>query len=692
MKKKSILIFTAVALFTAAAAAFALEGAGPPDVYGGPSENRNICTPYHFIPADRLTLSYEWKPGPSLFDLEPQNVAYWTQGNNISQSVSASGNYLVVGGGWQQGKLACIYPRGSAYKMIRSQCIFEHAIGEFTGQEPKDTVLTRHLGSNDRAGRIPTDMGYTQDLEPWADKYTGKTNRVHVSTRPSDVAEWPEEFRDENGEPVIISDEDVVIVHWIPGYAQWSSGREQQDARSAPWIEMQGRVMSFSAAIARDIQFYDYKLVNKSQFHYFTDIGPYDVEEYMYGIGAIFDMGDQTGGQKIAYVPGLNFGFTWEETFSDPAITPPSPMGGFAILRRLETHDPETGELEEGVIKSFTLKVDGGAWGYYHTEMSRTAAWRCCIGDPKFLYLQDPGLGDDPESMLPIISRGGGSEYHFRYYSDNPLCPGDTAYLAYALVCAFPSVGDPASMATNPEGLAQVAAKLFENAAMAQSLYDGGFKMPRPPAGPNIRLIPGDHQVTITWDNLSEFSRDEFYDQYMGLNDYKEYDFEGYRVYRSTTGESNDAQLLAQFDLKNGIVLESGIKMEKIKVLDEQGNEADAFTNTYTDTLGISDFDRAAGARYGLGLDTGLRYSFIDRYVYRPLRGAGGLRQESHQPAPADQRVQVFLRGDRLRLERHGLQRSDHHELPGEPAGVQRGQHGGARQQPLELPSGADHR
>ena len=33
-------------------------------------------------------------------------------------------------------------------------------------------------------------------------------------------------------------------------------------------------------------------------------------------------------------------------------------------------------------------------------------------------------------------------------------------------------------------------------------------------------------------------------------------------IYRSTTGESNNAQLVAQFDLKDGIVLETGIKNE----------------------------------------------------------------------------------------------------------------------------------
>ena len=144
--------------------ALALEGAGPPDVYGGPSENRNICTPYHFIPAERLGLFYEWKPGPSVMQLEPQNWTYWTQGNNISQMVTPDGVYNLTAA-WQQGNLACIYPRGSAFKLIQSQCIFESAIGEFNGREPKDTVNgARYLGGNQHAGRISADLGYRDDL------------------------------------------------------------------------------------------------------------------------------------------------------------------------------------------------------------------------------------------------------------------------------------------------------------------------------------------------------------------------------------------------------------------------------------------------------------------------------------------------------------------------------------------------
>ena len=285
--------------------------------------------------------------------------------------------------------------------------------------------------------------------------------------------------------------------------------------------------------------------------------------------------------------------------------------------------------MEEGELRSFSGNVSGGGWGYYHDEMSIFQEWQQVSGDPKFVYLQDPGIGDDPESELPVISRGQQSEMYMYFYHDNPLCPSDTMYMAYALICGFPSVGDPASMATSSEGLSQVAAGLIQNAAMANSLYSSGFAMPRAPQAPNVRIIPGDHQVTVTWDNISEYSRDGFYDQYVDQGtDYREFDFEGYRVYRSTTGESNDAQLLAQFDLKNGIVLETGIMNEDITLVDENGNElGGGKTSTYTDTLGIAEHDPATGARYGLGTDNGLRYSYIDKYEERVAYGAQATNQ-----------------------------------------------------------------
>jgi hypothetical protein len=97
-------------------------------------------------------------------------------------------------------------------------------------------------------------------------------------------------------------------------------------------------------------------------------------------------------------------------------------------------------------------------------------------------------------------------------------------------------------------------------------------------------VIPGDKKVTLTWDDQAEYSFDPFL---------QEYDFEGYRIYRTSEPELLEAKIItdaygrpkykqpiAQFDLKNDI---SGLHPIHVE-----------------------------GAHYNLGNNTGLRHVYVD--------------------------------------------------------------------------------
>ncbi|HVP36939.1 MAG TPA: T9SS type A sorting domain-containing protein [Terriglobales bacterium] len=88
------------------------------------------------------------------------------------------------------------------------------------------------------------------------------------------------------------------------------------------------------------------------------------------------------------------------------------------------------------------------------------------------------------------------------------------------------------------------------NADYAQTLYNANFIAPRPPVAPVVKAIPGDKKVTLVWGDTSEHSFEPFAANDTSL---RQYDFEGYRVYRSRTGVEGDFQLLAEYDLKDGI-------------------------------------------------------------------------------------------------------------------------------------------
>jgi hypothetical protein len=91
-------------------------------------------------------------------------------------------------------------------------------------------------------------------------------------------------------------------------------------------------------------------------------------------------------------------------------------------------------------------------------------------------------------------------------------------------------------------------------ADVAQSIYDIGFVLPRPPDHPNVTLVPDDRKVYITWDDAAEVTRDPYYaftsDPEHPLYDprYVEMDFEGYEVYRSSSGLPGTFELLGAWD------------------------------------------------------------------------------------------------------------------------------------------------
>ncbi len=128
---------------------------------------------------------------------------------------------------------------------------------------------------------------------------------------------------------------------------------------------------------------------------------------------------------------------------------------------------------------------------------------------------------------------------------------------------------------------------LFLRKKTVQQIYNANYHFAKPPDKPTVKAIAGDRRVTLYWDNRAEFTFDAFY---------QKYNFEGYRVYRSTEpnflqtqiitdafGRPTYRQPIAQFDLIDGV---EGLA-----------------------PIGIN------GAYFYLGDDSGLQHSFIDTTV-----------------------------------------------------------------------------
>lgn len=97
----------------------------------------------------------------------------------------------------------------------------------------------------------------------------------------------------------------------------------------------------------------------------------------------------------------------------------------------------------------------------------------------------------------------------------------------------------------------------------AQFIFDQNWLLPGPPPPPTITLLPGDARITLIWDNVAETTPDPYWDV-VGTDPssplydpyYRQYDFEGYRVWKSLTGRTGTWELLASYDMVNGITFE----------------------------------------------------------------------------------------------------------------------------------------
>ncbi|MCZ6774947.1 MAG: hypothetical protein O7D34_00645 [Ignavibacteria bacterium] len=164
------------------------------------------------------------------------------------------------------------------------------------------------------------------------------------------------------------------------------------------------------------------------------------------------------------------------------------------------------------------------------------------------------------------------------------LNPGDSVNVVFGIVCARKFGIAPANNDTREQRL-----NLTTNAAFCQQAYDGEdangnnmldpgedvngnglldhFLLPQPPRPPKVRAEVADRSVAIYWDkSTSELSLDPIT---------REFDFEGYRIYRSNAGADFTApeellltlSLVGEFDVpSNSIGYNTGFEAIALQV------------------------------------------------------------------------------------------------------------------------------
>jgi len=186
-----------------------------------------------------------------------------------------------------------------------------------------------------------------------------------------------------------------------------------------------------------------------------------------------------------------------------------------------------------------------------------------------------PGRFDVPESVVdnrPIRGEDGDFIFGSGYF---PLYAGETQSFSIALV-----YGDNYQSVVRTKDIAQL-------------IYNSNYNFPRAPERPTVHAVGMNGKVLLYWDRVAESSYDK---------SLQEYDFEGYKIYKSTDPNFSDCKVLTN-GYGEGVAEYPYYQMD----LD---NDVKGFF--YPDELL---YNLVNGQPYYLGDDTGIQNTFVDEDV-----------------------------------------------------------------------------
>lgn len=325
------------------------------------------------------------------------------------------------------------------------------------------------------------------------------------------VLGWP--VKDKNGLAIIKSDQDSYCV-----YSDSSNSRETLG------IVVAQTGYSYGVGFAKNLLFFKYEVINK---------GTRNLDSFYFSLYADLDIGNISGGvpeygdDKIGFIKEKNFIYFYDDGVS--AEWPGGKTGqmGIAFLKtpvingieagitdmhyNLYDDDSDIDSVQYGIMSSSPYLYNSGYKSrFFH------------LGTNTSLHYDD--VSAIPAGGLDLVANIASGPYNLNI--------GDTLVFYTAIVA-----GD-----TNAE--------LMYYLDQAYRIYNFDFELSKPPLSPVLTAIPGDRRVTLYWDDKAESSKDNFSG---------EYDFEGYRIYRSLDKGVN-WEMLAEYDLPDNIGFDVGIQ------------------------------------------------------------------------------------------------------------------------------------
>lgn len=388
--------------------------------------------------------------------------------------------------------------------------------GEFPINSGKHYIyrLNPYVGIPDNVvqGRFTTN----EEWEAIGGYHNPELAKIAMSDKPATwhpVNGWP--VKDKNGNPVIKSDQDSYCVF-----------SDSNNSKSMLGLEVHQIGYTYGVKFAQNLIFFEYRIINK---------GNRDLDSLYFAMYCDIDVGNVSGGvpeyadDKIGFLKEKNFLYFYDaKGYSREWPDGKTGYFGVAFLKTPEVNGRQLGITDmHYFLYDDDRDIDSILYGimssdprlYNHPTLGPRYFH---IGSSSNLHYDDPNT--IPAGGLDIVAIISSGPYKLKI--------GDTLVFITAIVA-----GDDYNDAI----------RYLDN---AYKIVEFDFEISKPPATPTLSAWAGDRRVILFWDDKAEKSKDNFSG---------EYDFEGYRVYKSLD-KGVTWQKLADYDIPNKIGLDVGLK------------------------------------------------------------------------------------------------------------------------------------
>ncbi|MBN8546450.1 MAG: hypothetical protein J0L60_10005 [Ignavibacteria bacterium] len=340
--------------------------------------------------------------------------------------------------------------------------------------------------------------------------------RIAFSDNPASwhpVKGWP--VKDANGNPVFKSDQDSYCVY-----------NDSNNTKQILGITLAQTGYAYGVKFAQNLLFFKYDIINN---------GPKDYDSLFFTLYTDIDVGNVSGGDpeyaddKIDFDKSNNFVWFYDDGVSAEWPNGKTGMMGVAFLQTPKVNGSELGltDFHYALYDDDELSdLDSVLFG---RMTSAPSLYNSNLRNKYFHLGNNTSLNYDDVSTIPASGLD-----LLTTFSSGPyfIKRGDTLSFYTVLVAG--------------ENLNELKTAL----AQAQVIHSFNYDIAKPPVTPKLSGVPSDNKTMLYWDDAAERSFDSFSGQY---------DFEGYRLYRSID-KGIQWTKLAEFDVPNEIGIDKGIQ------------------------------------------------------------------------------------------------------------------------------------